>query len=323
MEPTERQMMSRAAWLYYLGGLNQEETAARLGTTRARVNRMLGQAREDGIVSITIDTRETAMIEIEESLRRTFGLDRVISTPELQLRDTADLPASLAEFPRRATGSMAARMLREYLAATPDAVIGTGWGRSLDQITRHLAGVRATSARFVSLMGSLTANSAFNPFEVVQSLARSTGGQGFFLPVPFIADTPEDREILLSQRTVARVLDMAQNADLTLISVGELTENSLLRQSGMITAAEVTELLEVGAVGDTNGIFFDAAGKPVDHVLNRRTLAVGFEDLARSQTVLLSAGLEKAAATAALLRSGIVDSLVIDGDTARRIHDEL
>lgn len=323
MEPTERQMISRAAWLYYVGGLNQEETAARLGTTRARVNRMLGQAREDGIVSITIDTRETGMLEIEEALRLEFGLDRVISTPELHLGTMPDLPASLGEFPRRATGSIAARLLREDLASRPDAVIGTGWGRSLDQITRHLAGVSAASARFVSLMGSLTANSAFNPFEVVQALARRTGGQGFFLPVPFIADSPEHRDILLSQRTVAHVLDMARNADLTLISVGELTENSLLRQSDMITASEVEELFEAGAVGDTNGIFFDANGLPVDHVLNRRTIAIGFDDLARSQTVLLSAGVEKASATSALLRSGIIDSLVIDGDTARRIYESI
>jgi DNA-binding transcriptional regulator LsrR (DeoR family) len=42
-------------------------------------------------------------------------------------------------------------------------------------------------------MGSLTANSAYNPFEVVHALARATGGEGFVLPVPFIADSVEDR----------------------------------------------------------------------------------------------------------------------------------
>ncbi len=317
----ERSMMSRAAWLYYVGGLNQEEAATRLGTTRARVNRLLGQAREEGIVSITLDTSENGMLEIEEALRDHFGLARVISTPELGFTHLQDTPPALLEFPRRGTGSVAARMLREFLSSNPSAVVGTGWGRTLDQITRHLAGLRAPNAKFVSLMGSLTANSAFNPFEVVQALSRSTGGDGYFLPVPFIADSPEDREILLSQRTVSRVLNMAQNTDLSLISVGELTENSLLRQSDMITPAEAQELIEAGAVGDTNGIFFDANGRPVDHILNRRTIAVGFEDLSRSHTVLLSAGVEKAAATTALLKSGIVNSLVIDGDTARRIHE--
>jgi DNA-binding transcriptional regulator LsrR (DeoR family) len=319
METTEAQLMSRAAWLYYLGGLNQEETSVRLGLTRARVNKLLQQARETGLVSISIDHRDIGLIEVEESITKAFGLDRCLCTPALGFGAVASLPPVLAEFPRRAVGSVAVSLLRDALAAKPDCVVGTGWGRTLDQLTRQIAGLKAPRARFVSLMGSLTANSAFNPFEVVQSLARMTGGEGFFLPVPFIADSPADREILMSQRTVSKVLHMARHPDLAIISVGELTEESLLRQSGMINAAELIALHEAGAVGDTNGIFFDSNGLPVDHPLNQRTLAVGFESLRASHVMLLSAGLEKVEATLGLLRSGLVKSLVVDGDAALKI----
>jgi DNA-binding transcriptional regulator LsrR (DeoR family) len=84
----------------------------------------------------------------------------------------------------------------------------------------------------------------------------------------------------------------------------------------MITADEARALREAGAIGDTNGIFFDRTGRPVDHELNRRTIAAGFQDLARARTVLLSAGPEKTAATAALLGSGAISGLIIDGDSA-------
>ncbi|MCF8479337.1 MAG: sugar-binding transcriptional regulator [Rhodospirillum sp.] len=319
METTEAQLMSRAAWLYYLGGLNQEETSVRLGLTRARVNKLLQQARETGLVSISIDRRDIGLMEVEEVIAKTFGLDQCLCTPALGFDAVASLPPVLAEFPRRAVGSVAVSLLRDTLVAKPDCVVGTGWGRTLDQLTRQIAGLKAPRARFVSLMGSLTANSAFNPFEVVQSLARMTGGEGFFLPVPFIADSPADREILMSQRTVSKVLHMARHPDLAIISVGELTEDSLLRQSGMISAAELTALHEAGAVGDTNGIFFDANGLPVDHPLNQRTLAVGFESLRASHVMLLSAGLEKVEATLGLLRNGLVKSLVVDGDAALKI----
>lgn len=315
----EVRLMSRAAWLYYLGGLNQEETSARLGITRARVNKLLQQARETGIVSITIDHREIGLMEVEEQIAKQFGLKSCICTPSLGLEPGDTLPAMLSEFPRRAVGSTAARHLREAIAARPDITVGTGWGRTLEQITRHVAGLKAPKAQFVSLMGSLTANSAFNPFEVVQALARSTGGEGYFFPVPFIADTPADRDILMSQRTVSKVLTMARNTDIALISVGELTGSSLLRRENMISAKELEELRAAGAVGDTNGIFFDASGQPVDHSLNARTLAIGFEDLKKTQTVLLSAGIEKAEATLALLRSGVISGLIIDGDTALRL----
>ena len=41
----DEMLMARAAWLYYVGGLNQEATAKRLGITRARVNKLLQDAR--------------------------------------------------------------------------------------------------------------------------------------------------------------------------------------------------------------------------------------------------------------------------------------
>ena len=315
----EHELMSRAAWLYYVGGLNQEETAARLGTTRARANKLLQQAKDAGIVSISIDPRNNGMLELEDHLRQSFALDRVICSPNLGLTAGDSLPGNLADYPQRTVGALAATLLRDHLSRNPESIIGTGWGRTLDQITRGMAGTVATKARFVSLMGSLTANSAFNPFEVVQALANITGAEGYFLPVPFIANTPEDRDILLAQTTVRSVLEMARTPDLAIISVGELTEQSLLRRSGMISQSELAQLHAQGAIGDTNGIFFDSSGRPVDHELNYRTLAVDFETLAKTHTVLLSGGIEKAEATLALLKSGIVKTLIVDGDTANEI----
>ncbi|HHG91026.1 MAG TPA: sugar-binding transcriptional regulator [Devosia sp.] len=323
-EISERQLMARAAWLYYLGGLNQEETSSRMGLTRARVNRLLRQARASGLVSISIDHRDIGLLPVENAIQQEFGLQFCICTPPLGLSPAQmEDNENLSEFPQRAVGSTAAHYLRDLLASKPDAVIGTGWGRTLNQITRNLAGAKAPKARFISLMGSLTANSAFNPFEVVQALAHATGAEGYFLPVPFIADTKEDREVLLSQHTVARSLEMARHTDLALISIGELTETSLLRQQSMITQQELADLRKAGAVGDTNGIFFDDGGHPVKHSLNDRTLAVSFDDLKRSTTVILSAGPRKVEATCALLRSGVGKGLIIDGDSALLLVERL
>ena len=44
------QLSIRVAWLYYLENLTQAEIGERLGLTRARVNRMLSEARENGLV---------------------------------------------------------------------------------------------------------------------------------------------------------------------------------------------------------------------------------------------------------------------------------
>lgn len=328
MDESDDTLMVKAAWLYHVGGLNQAETAGRLGLTRARVNRLLAAALEEGVVSITVDRQLAGMLPVEEALKQRFGLDFCQATPALDLGsgglvgplDKAGLsPAQKVAF--RAVGLLAANHLRAHLSREEPATVGLGWGRTIEQMTLHLAGVSAPNARFISLMGSLTPNSAFNPFELVHTLARRTGGEGYFLPVPFVADTLEDKQVLLSQRQVVKALAIAETATLCMISVGELEEASLLRRQGMLTAADLGTLHAAGAVGDTNGIFFDAGGQPVDHPLNARTIAVPLETLRGLNVVLMVAGPEKTRAACALLASGIVNGLIVDGDAALRMAE--
>ncbi|WLS10177.1 sugar-binding domain-containing protein (plasmid) [Shinella sumterensis] len=314
------ELMIRAAWYYYVGGLNQEMTANRLGLTRARVNKMLSEARESGLVSISIDHQRVGVLPIEDLLSRRFGLDFCISTPAFGFNDASPADSDIRkQIAFRAVGVAAANHLKTLLAENETITVGTGWGRTIEQMTLHLAGVRAPHARFISVMGSLTANNAYNPFEVVHNLARRTGAQGFFLPVPFIADSVEDKRVLLSQRSVVKAMEIAETASVCIISAGELTEESLLRSQGMISKAELESLRAAGAVGDTNGIFFGKDGKQVDHDLNERTIALGFEQLKMLPVILLIAGQEKAHAAKALLRSGIVNGLIIDGDAAEAV----
>jgi DNA-binding transcriptional regulator LsrR (DeoR family) len=315
--PDEETLMARAAWLYHVGGLNQEAAAHRLGITRARVNKLLAEARDKGLVSITINPANVGLLPVEDAIAARYGLDFCICTPALGF-DLASPRTDrlLAGFAFRAVGAAAAAHLRAHLAQNASAVVGTGWGRTLEQMTLHLAGVSARGARFISLMGSLTANSAYNPFEVVHALARATGGEGFVLPVPFIADSVEDRRVLMAQGTVQKALQIARSTTVGYISIGEVSETSLLRQQDMISAREMAELRAAGAVGDTNGLFFDAAGRAVDHPLNRRTIALGFDDLRRANIVALVAGTAKLAAARAFLCSGVARGLIIDGDTA-------
>ena len=311
----EEMLMSRAAWLYYARGLNQEATAQRLGVTRARVNKLLQDARESGLVSITINPTNLGMLEVEEAIAARWGLEFCICTPALGLDGDSAAP----DFALRAVGMAAAAHMRDHISTNPEPIIGTGWGRTLDMMTRHLAGISAPQAKFVSVMGSLTANSSYNPFEVVHAFARQTGGEGYVLPVPFIADSIDDRHVLLSQKTVQKALALARAATVTYISLGELTENSLLRRQGMLTTDDLVTLREAGAVGDTNGIFYDAEGQAVSHPLNARTVALGFEELRRSNVVALVAGIHKITAARAFLKSGVARGLVIDGDAARQL----
>ena len=317
-EPDEA-LIVRAAWLYHLVGKTQEEVAAHLGVHRSRVVRLLAEARERGLVSVSIHHELVRDLEIERAIAERFGLDFCFATlpTGLSVAQHAAVATAQALIARRAVGSAAASLLRGRLAQDRRLTVGVSWGRTLEQVAVQLTRVRNPDARFVSLMGSLTHNSASNTFEVVQAFAARTGGAGYFLPIPFIADSVSDRAVLLSQRSVAAALQLARDADLYLISVGEMSETSLLRQREMISADELAELHRLGAVCDTLGLFFDKNGQAIDHAVSRRSLAVEFKHLVGRDVVLLGAGIEKVTAIAALLRTGVARGLIVDGDAAK------
>ncbi|OXI43845.1 sugar-binding transcriptional regulator [Burkholderia aenigmatica] len=318
-------LIARVAWMYYVGGLNQEQTASRLGLHRTRVNRLLSEARDRGLVSITINHDAARDFEIEHAIAQQFGLDFCIATPALGFGDAPnDEKAVLVRgaISRRAVGAAGASFLKGKISSGP-ITIGVSWGRTIEQVAHQLSGVRNSEAKFVSLLGSLKRNSTSNPFEVVQFFAAQTGGEVHFLPVPFIANSIADKQVFLAQRIVQDAMELARAADLYLISVGELKDTSVLRTQEILTSDELASIRESGAVADSIGKLFDMHGCEIEHPLSQRTLAIDTADLRSRNVVLLAGGVEKTRATLALLRSGIVKGLIIDGDTAIQLRDTM
>jgi DNA-binding transcriptional regulator LsrR (DeoR family) len=327
--PGDSEQIVRAAWLYHVGGNTQEQTADLLGISRVKVNRLLAEARESGIVKMSIEHRFARMAEVEENIRRQYNLSFCRSTPPLMSYAAGrkkSLPSRLkleAESPiaRRAVGIVAAELLRERLQADENCVVGVGWGRTIAEVPTHLVGLTKPRVKFVSAMGSLTRTSAANLFEVVYQFAERTGGEGHFLPVPFIANSIADRQIFMSQRIFKETLALAEQASFYLATFGPCDEHSLMFKHRYLSGIELQDLKRAGAICDCMGKFFDADGKVVSSEVNQRTLAVDIEHLYEREVILLCAGREKLQAVKGLLKAGFVKGLIIDGDTALWLNE--
>src|SRR5690606_41947322 len=95
MSESEDSLMVRVAWLYYVGGFNQEATASRLGLTRSRANKILGEARESGRVSISIDHQNAGTLPVENALTRQYGLDFCIATSPFAFQSDEDAASEI------------------------------------------------------------------------------------------------------------------------------------------------------------------------------------------------------------------------------------
>ncbi|MFJ6327227.1 MULTISPECIES: sugar-binding transcriptional regulator [unclassified Rhizobium] len=309
MTDADASLAVRAAWLHYAGGLTQSEVAKRLGVPSVKAHRLIARAVADGVVKVTIDGDIVECVELETELSARFGLQYCEVAP--------DLGEEGFEF--RALGQAGAGFLRREIESGNNKVIGLGHGRTLSSAVHHLARVNAKDLRFVSLLGGLTRNYAANPYDVMHRIAEKTGMQAHVMPVPFFANTREDRDVLLAQRGVKEVFDLANGAELKLVGLGTVDTDAQLVLSGMVEPREIKEVTAAGGVGEILGHFFDAEGNILETTLTARTLSASLPRSKEERLVALSGGLPKVEAIRAVLKSRCLYGLITDERTARAL----
>lgn len=303
MSAPDEQLQVRVAWLYFMEGLTQGEIADRLGLTRLRANRLLGEARASGLVGITINSRLASCVALERRLVGDFGLKDAVILPTPD--DAEQIPALLG----RATGEYLSR----YLEERPAKGLGVGWGATLRETIRHVKAMSLPDLTVNSMMGGLTHGSEINTFDIVADLARRVGAQCAYLAAPIYAGSPASRDTIMAQDVFRESFERVAGNDLAVLSIGDLSRRSLLIRYGLPADVNLEQLKQKGAVGDVMGTFLDARGQPIRHPINRRVIAPSIETLSKIGTVIVtSGGVNKAAILAAVLKTGLCSVLIAD-----------
>lgn len=317
-------LAARAAWLSYIGGYTQSEIARRLGVSSAKAHRLISQAQKAGLVRVFIEGVPAECVELEEFICHHFNLGSCTVAPRLDELDDDGDPMSSFD----TVGSAAARRLYHLLNTDEPLTLGVGKGRSLAAMVRHLPRIRRTDLKFVAVSGSLTRNLSANPFDVVHNLVERTGGEGYFLPVPYIASSAEEKDLLRAQSSVRDMLRLARTADAYVIGVGAIgggdgEGHAHIRQVRMISETEWKELRQKRAVADIMGSFIDIDGTPVDSKLNEQALGLGLDDIKGRKVIAVVGGHGKGDAILAALRTNVITDLVIGEDSALRLRSLL
>ena len=302
----ERSLAIRAAWLHYVGGLRQAEVAKRLGVPSVKAHRLIARAVAEGAVKVTIEGEIIECIELGEAICARYGLKTCEVAPDLEEDG----------LPLRTLGLAGASLLRRWLEGGEEMTIGVSHGRTLAEAVHSMPRIETKGIKFVSLFGGLTRNFAANPHDVMHLLAEKTGAPAYVMPVPFFANTAEDREVLLSQRGVAEIIEMGENAPLKFVGLGTVKPETQLVTSGMIEPAEIKAIDRAGGVGEMLGHFFDRNGQIVETALSPRTLSVSMDKASDQNIIALAGGPGKIEAIRAILRSGKLSGLVTDERTA-------
>jgi DNA-binding transcriptional regulator LsrR (DeoR family) len=312
MVDREERFMAQVAWAYYVERLTQEAVAQKLGTTRLRVNKALGEALRRGLVRITFDTAFAACAELEKALRDRWGLPGAYVAP---------LPER-PEDVQMIVGAALGHQLSEFLAQPEVQLFGMSWGGTLNLATRFVAAMQRPDLEVISVMGGLTRGSDVNSFEITTRLADLLGASHSYFTAPLYAGSLETRDIIMDLDVFRELLTKLRSVHGLAMAAGDLSPRSLLVRDALPPDVSTEELAAQGGVGDLLGWIVDEDGHPINHPVNDRVIGISIEDLARLPNVILAAGgLHKVPIIRAALRRQVVGALVTDETTARALLD--
>jgi deoxyribonucleoside regulator len=306
------QLMAQVAKLFYDLEKTQGEIATETGLTRWQVARLLREAREVGIVRIEIIPRSPRLPHVEAELQRCF-----------KLREAIVLATSEAEDVALNVVTQAAGRYLAGLQPVPE-LVGVSWGRTMSKMAQWLPPRWNDGVHVVLLNGAINIrNIEEHTNNVAERFAHAANGRATLLPVPAMFGSARTREAIEKDQIISDVLRLGDEAPVACFSMGELSERSVLVESGYVNPEQMRELRKRGAVGDILGRFVDDNGKIVAPEIDDRTIGLRPERLRdKAYAIGVCVGAGKHRIARACVRSGYVNVLATDEATARFLLED-
>ncbi|ENM3820443.1 sugar-binding transcriptional regulator [Vibrio cholerae] len=292
-------LLTEIAVSYYQDGATQEEISKKYTISRAKVGRLLKQARDEGIVEITVKYHPVFSAKIEQRLIERFGVRRALIA--------LDQPNDEAQ------RQQVAGLVSNYLTSTlkNGMVVTVGQGRNVSAVAHHVGVITPRDCKFVCSIGGIHPRGGmFNADHICRQLAKKYGGSSETLYAPAYAENPEQKRVFMQNSTVKQTLDLARKADIALVGIGDMSENSYMVDLGWFTPEEVVQSrLNQSVVGDFAGHdFFDVHGRIANTVMNDRVIGLGIDEFRPiAEVIAIASENSKPLALLGALRTGAID----------------
>lgn len=224
----KRRRLAYVARRYYLDDQKQSDIAAELGISRPMVSRLLTEARQLGVVEITVHDPEVKAASLLERLRAGKlhkGRDPCGGWSWRRIHQPASFPGGGG-----ASGA----------AAEPPS--GCGLGPS-DRPVGDVAGKNPRHGSSVTDICPLVGNASiparnYQSNENVRLMAQQLGASPHFLYLPALPESLEEKQILCSTEIYRQIHEEWERIDTALVNIGDYPSSpdfaSLVRYGGLL-----------------------------------------------------------------------------------------
>jgi len=305
-------LLQKVSKLYYDNNLTQKEISGRLKISRPKVSRLLKQAKDFGIVKITISGIPGIHTDIENALENKYGIDEVyiveVSDPQSQIAVSTEIGVAAADYFVR--------------AVTDPSMIGISWGTTLRAMADSIPNLDYRKSKLIQVLGGLgLPESEAHATYILRRMVAQIGSKLHLLTLPGILDHASVKQAVLSESYVKEVYALFKKLDIVFLGLGAPTPESVIMRDGTIlTEAELKMLLDKGAVGDIALRFLDKDGNIVQSEINDRVIGISLEELKNIKQVIgLAGGPDKVDIIRAALRGKFINHLITDQLTGKKL----
>ncbi|WP_216210239.1 sugar-binding transcriptional regulator [Amycolatopsis aidingensis] len=291
---------------FYVLGQSKIEIAEEFGISRFKVARILDIARETGLVRVEFDLPAPVQLDLSDELRTAYRLERALVLERASAEESR--PAL-----RRRIGALGAELLSEIV--TEKDVIGLSWARSVNVMTEAIRSL--PPCPIVQLCGVQAGMDMHDrSVETVRRLAAVSGGDPYPIYGPLVLPDRRTADILRGQPGIAETFSRFRDLTKAVVSIGawQAGESTVY---DALPEEQQDAISKRGAKAEVAAQLFDEQGNALSTGLAHHVLAISAEELLRiPEVIAFGYAAPKAEAVAAVLRSGMVTTLITEAETA-------
>jgi len=291
---------ARAGWLYYIAGNTQDEIARTLGVSRQTAQRLVSLSVSERLIKVRLDHPLANCMALADRLRAKFSLEHVEVVPA-DPQSTSDT-IGIAE--------AAAAELEKALDSQHPVIASVGTGRTLRAMAEQVSPMDCPQHKIVSLVGNIAPDGSASIFDVASRIGDRVRAPYYPMPLPVIATTVHEKNLLVSQKTLRNIVDLAEQADVTFVGIGTIDNDAALLRDGFVKPDEIRSLIRAGAVGEITGWAFDIEGNLIDGLTNDRVLSVPLKLTNRRRVIGVSMAPQRMKAIRGALAGGLINGLI-------------
>jgi len=295
--------------LYYEDNLSQKEISAKLGISRPQISRILSYAKENHIVTININNPYSNESVLEEKLVKIYGLTDAIVINTDGVKNTEQ---------SMAFAEKAANDLESFFFDGNH--VGVMSGKTVSNIVQNIRWNNKRNLEFIPLVGGIgPVMGSFHANVIAALWAQITMGNSAVLNVPFIVKNEKSCEILKREPEIENILKKGSLCDVALVGIGQIDVESTTAQAGALDSSDIKVLKAQGAMASVCNSYLDKNGKLIKASIMKRSIGVSLDQMKGCRIIAAARGISKTKAIDAALRSGYIDVLITDTETAHLI----